>query len=222
MTAPGDAVTAPGDALDELADLRADGWSVAVHNDYRVGGERYTFWLLVRDEVAIKGEGRTDREALAGVRARILARDRDEIVAAIAETAERVDHPTHYNTRGVECIDVVEHLPFSLGNCLKYLWRAGEKNDWLEDMRKALWYARRAEATVIGWDWDYAVGGDAIDLMDHVETQEGEALRTALSEIKRCVLSSPRPYDRSETRSTVYVNIRNAIEREIETGRARP
>lgn len=27
-------------------DLRAKGWSVAVHNDYRLGGKRMTFWLF--------------------------------------------------------------------------------------------------------------------------------------------------------------------------------
>lgn len=55
-----------------------------------------------------------------------------------------VDHPAHYNSRSVECIEVVEHLPFCTGNAIKYLWRAGAKGDRLEDLQKALWYARRA------------------------------------------------------------------------------
>lgn len=50
-------------------DLRALGWAVAVHNDYRLNGEAHTFWLLTKDGRAIKGEGRTDAEALAQVRA---------------------------------------------------------------------------------------------------------------------------------------------------------
>lgn len=49
-----------------LNELRAQGWTVAVHNDYRLGGEPHTFWLLTHPSGRwIKGEGRTDDEALA-------------------------------------------------------------------------------------------------------------------------------------------------------------
>jgi hypothetical protein len=45
--------------------LRAAGWMVAVHNDYRLHGEPHTFWLLTHpDGRWIKGEGRTDAEAI--------------------------------------------------------------------------------------------------------------------------------------------------------------
>jgi len=47
--------------------LRADGWSVAVHNDYRQDGESHTFWMFARDGRCIKGEGRTDAQALEEV-----------------------------------------------------------------------------------------------------------------------------------------------------------
>lgn len=50
-------------------DLRAKGWMVAVHNDYRLGAELYTFWLFTKDHRCVKGEGRTDAEALNQVRA---------------------------------------------------------------------------------------------------------------------------------------------------------
>jgi len=54
-----------------LAALRSAGWSVAVHNDYRQGGEPFTFWLFTNAAGrAIKGEGRTDAEALAQCLAR--------------------------------------------------------------------------------------------------------------------------------------------------------
>ena len=38
-----------------------------------------------------------------------------------------VNHPKHYTSdpSGVECIDVVEHRTFNVGNAMKYLWRAG-------------------------------------------------------------------------------------------------
>jgi hypothetical protein len=50
-------------------DIRALGWTVAVHNDYRQNGEAHTFWLFTKNGRAIKGEGRTDAEALNQVRA---------------------------------------------------------------------------------------------------------------------------------------------------------
>lgn len=49
-------------------DLRASGWSVAVHNDYRINGEPMTFWLFTKDGKAIKGEGPSDEAALEQVR----------------------------------------------------------------------------------------------------------------------------------------------------------
>ncbi len=55
-------------------DLRAQGWVVAVHNDYRLNGVPHTFWLFTRGDEAIKGEGRTDAEALTAARARALSR----------------------------------------------------------------------------------------------------------------------------------------------------
>lgn len=49
-------------------DIRAAGWVVAVHNDYRVSGEPHTFWLFTKDGRAVRGEGRTDADALNEVR----------------------------------------------------------------------------------------------------------------------------------------------------------
>jgi hypothetical protein len=53
------------DAETTADQLRAAGWSVAVHNDYRLHGEPHTFWLWTHpDGRWIKGEGRTDAAAL--------------------------------------------------------------------------------------------------------------------------------------------------------------
>ena len=51
-------------------------------------------------------------------------------------------NPKHYRSHpsGVECIDVIRHLPVSQGMIIKYLWRAGDKGPLLEDLQKALWY----------------------------------------------------------------------------------
>lgn len=56
-----------------------------------------------------------------------------------------VNHPPHYNKHpaGIECIDVTEHMTFNLGNAVKYIWRAGEKGDFTEDIRKAIWFLER-------------------------------------------------------------------------------
>lgn len=50
-------------------DIRAAGWAVAVHNDYRLAGVAHTFWLFTRGDRCIKGESLTDAEALNQIRA---------------------------------------------------------------------------------------------------------------------------------------------------------
>lgn len=56
-----------------------------------------------------------------------------------------VEHPNHYNSHpsGVECIEIIEHMNFCRGAAMKYLWRAGLKDDAVEDLRKAIWYINR-------------------------------------------------------------------------------
>ena len=60
---------------------------------------------------------------------------------------KKVDHPAYYTNHpsGVECITIVEHMSFNLGNAIKYAWRAGLKDpaDPLTDLRKARWYIER-------------------------------------------------------------------------------
>ncbi len=62
-------------------DIRAAGWHVAVHNDYRLKGVWYTFWLFTKADPFptgvpgegryARGEGRTDAEALNQIRKQI-------------------------------------------------------------------------------------------------------------------------------------------------------
>jgi len=53
-----------------------------------------------------------------------------------------VNHPQHYTSHpsGVECITITQHMNFCRGNAVKYIWRAGEKSDEVEDLRKARFY----------------------------------------------------------------------------------
>ncbi len=61
-----------------------------------------------------------------------------------------VEKPKHYNSHpsGLEAIDLCEHLSFNTGNAVKYIWRAGLKNDEAEDLKKALWYIKRERALI--------------------------------------------------------------------------
>lgn len=51
-------------------DLRAKGWMVAVHNDYRLRGDFRTFWLMTHNDSGrfLRGEGSTDAIALDSIR----------------------------------------------------------------------------------------------------------------------------------------------------------
>lgn len=66
-----------------------------------------------------------------------------EIICMYDEIAK----PRHYNVHpsGVECIQITEWANFCLGNVIKYVWRAGEKEgtNSLTDLRKARWYLTR-------------------------------------------------------------------------------
>jgi len=58
---------------------------------------------------------------------------------------DSVNKPKHYNFSGLEVITVIEawEMNYHLGNVLKYIARAGKKNDLLEDLKKAQWYLNR-------------------------------------------------------------------------------
>jgi hypothetical protein len=65
------------------------------------------------------------------------------------ETKDRIN-PDYYKSHpsGVQCIDITRHYCFSIGNAIKYLWRAGLKTEEglqdrekeIEDLHKAIWY----------------------------------------------------------------------------------
>lgn len=63
----------------------------------------------------------------------------------VKENKEMINHPSHYNMGKFEAIDVIEDwkLNFNLGNTVKYISRAGHKDDTMQDLRKALWYLDR-------------------------------------------------------------------------------
>lgn len=84
--------------------------------------------------------------------------DFEEVTPDMVDTYRRqgkvheglVNHPLHYNQHpsGIECIEIARHYCFSIGNAIKYLWRAGLKQEVgksdvtkeIEDLEKAKWY----------------------------------------------------------------------------------
>lgn len=65
-------------------------------------------------------------------------------------TNDNVNHPSHYNQGGIECIEAIEVATtgldgiesFCTGNAIKYLWRWKHKNG-VEDLKKAIWYINK-------------------------------------------------------------------------------
>lgn len=61
--------------------------------------------------------------------------------------SEMVDHPDHYGGKDniYEAIKVIEawELDFHLGNVVKYISRAGKKDDELQELKKSRWYLDR-------------------------------------------------------------------------------
>lgn len=63
---------------------------------------------------------------------------------------EAVNHPEHYSNGKIECIDsmisafgVNATISFCHLNAFKYIWRAGKKDDAIQDIEKAEWYLNK-------------------------------------------------------------------------------
>ena len=68
------------------------------------------------------------------------------------DECDAVDHPSHYTSGDIECIDAIRSAlgdecfkAFCRGNAIKYLWRAGKKDGSpeKEDLKKARWYIKK-------------------------------------------------------------------------------
>lgn len=77
-------------------------------------------------------------------------------------TANDPVNPQHYRTvGGVQLIELVRLLPFSIGNSIKYAYRNARKENAKQDLEKALWYLD-----------DFAQHPQRVDLADFRITQE--------------------------------------------------
>jgi hypothetical protein len=75
----------------------------------------------------------------------LIALEQQDILRGLHEKGnDMVNHPKHYTSdpSGVECIDITRHRNFNTGNAIKYLWRAGLKDEkkTIEDLKKAIFY----------------------------------------------------------------------------------
>jgi len=62
-------------------------------------------------------------------------------------TFDPVTKPSHYNQKGIECIQAIEasmspieFQGYLKGNSMKYLWRFRYKGKMIEDLEKGNWY----------------------------------------------------------------------------------
>jgi hypothetical protein len=91
------------------------------------------------------------------------------ITAKFPPYHDPVNSPKHYTAHpsGVECIKITEHMSFTLGNAIKYIWRADLKNG-IEDLQKAKWYIEREIAKRDNQEW-HSVGTEAMPLKPETE-----------------------------------------------------
>lgn len=104
--------------------------------------ELYRRMRLEADEMSRRGT-RLDAEDFSDFVE--MARQAAENQTTAAEDTYTPVTPKHYRSHpsGIECIQVTEHMDFLKGNAFKYIWRAGEKGDEIEDLEKAIWYLQR-------------------------------------------------------------------------------
>lgn len=68
-----------------------------------------------------------------------------------------INHPSHYaEGRKYEPIDVIEDwgLDYHLGTVVKYVSRAGRKDDELQDLKKCRWFLDRKIRNLEGGNGD--------------------------------------------------------------------
>lgn len=65
--------------------------------------------------------------------------------------SDMVNHPPHYETNGIECIDAMRAsqgdaavMNFCICNAFKYIWRHSHKGTAIQDLEKAVWYLNKA------------------------------------------------------------------------------
>ena len=114
--------------------------------------------------------------------------------------SDNVNHPDHYTMSmpavQIECIDFSRNMSFCQGNAFKYVWRAGHKDDAVEDLQKAIWYLQRATVYSMGTyllhQWEYVheklfntlspVGKRRLNILNEIIQQDYKQAITLIEE----------------------------------------
>lgn len=92
-----------------------------------------------------------------------------------------VNHPNHYTDGKYEVIQFIEdyHLPYHIGNAVKYISRAGKKDEdkYIEDLKKAEWYIFRWHNYLLSEHGrevysDYRPANDRINVEDYCKDKK--------------------------------------------------
>ena len=75
----------------------------------------------------------------------------EQAFAGFVQTGDMVNHPQHYKTGKIECIDCISAVvnmydgeqAYDAGQVIKYLYRAPTKQNFMQDLKKAQWYLNR-------------------------------------------------------------------------------
>lgn len=76
---------------------------------------------------------------------RLAANENLKRLQEVSNHKDDINHPSHYTQGTIEVIDYIEDkkLGYRLGNVVKYVSRAGHKDDAIKDLKKARWYLNR-------------------------------------------------------------------------------
>lgn len=98
-----------------------------------------------------------------------------------------VSHPSHYTANGFkfsddpECLTFTRHMGFDAGNAFKYIWRAGCKGDWEEDLAKARFYIN--DIVEHNLSYHHPVLTDILELLSPGESRVNSAKLAVLRRI---------------------------------------
>ena len=115
------------------------------HEEYYKGyADGHKIWYDTAINEAIRSDGNT-----FALESELYEKQAEAEQGTIREH-DSVNYPKHYTQHpsGVECIQVTSEHNFCIGNAIKYLWRAGLKEDavqsitdaQIQDLEKAIWY----------------------------------------------------------------------------------
>jgi hypothetical protein len=124
-------------------------------------------------------------------------------------TRDMINHPAHYLAgRKFEPIDVIEDwgLGYHLGTVLKYVARAGRKDDLVQDLKKCQWYLNRF-IEKIG-------GSEASTPVEQEEREDYADLVETMTELKKWLDTKAKNVSLSAGQRTLLNELRGILQQE--------